>query len=76
MHDAFAAIRWNTVGISTTATSLLWSEAVAAEVLVFFWIGPALLNRIGSSGAAALAAELCGILGDEAIRRRGLPALR
>jgi MFS transporter, PPP family, 3-phenylpropionic acid transporter len=56
MHDAFAAIRWNTVGISTTATSLLWSEAVAAEVLVFFWIGPALLNRIGSSGAAALAA--------------------
>ena len=48
MHDAFAAIRWNTVGISTTATSLLWSEAVAAEVLVFFWIGPALLNRIGS----------------------------
>ena len=56
MHDAFAAIRWNTVGISTTATSLLWSEAVAAEVLVFFWIGPALLNRIGSRGAAALAA--------------------
>ena len=56
MHDAFAPIRWNTAGISTTATSLLWSEAVAAEVLVFFWIGPALLNRIGTSGAAALAA--------------------
>ena len=56
MHDAFAPIRWNTAGISTTATSLLWSEAVAAEVLVFFWIGPALLNRIGPSGAAALAA--------------------
>ena len=55
MHDAFAPIRWNAAGISTTATSLLWSEAVAAEVLVFFWIGPALLNRIGSSGAAALA---------------------
>ena len=56
MHDAFAPIRWNAAGISTTATSLLWSEAVAAEVLVFFWIGPALLNRIGTSGAAALAA--------------------
>jgi MFS transporter, PPP family, 3-phenylpropionic acid transporter len=56
MHDAFAPIRWNAAGISTTATSLLWSEAVAAEVLVFFWIGPALLNRIGPSGAAALAA--------------------
>jgi MFS transporter, PPP family, 3-phenylpropionic acid transporter len=56
MHDAFAPIRWNAAGISTTATSLLWSEAVAAEVLVFFWIGPALLNRIGPSGAAAIAA--------------------
>jgi MFS transporter, PPP family, 3-phenylpropionic acid transporter len=56
MHDAFAAIRWNAAGIGTTATSLLWSEAVAAEVFVFFWIGPALLNRIGPRGAAALAA--------------------
>jgi PPP family 3-phenylpropionic acid transporter len=56
MHDAFAAIRWNAAGIGTPATSLLWSEAVAAEVFVFFWIGPALLNRIGPRGAAALAA--------------------
>ena len=56
MHDAFAAIRWNAAGIGTTATSLLWSEAVAAEVVVFFCIGPALLNRISSRGAAALAA--------------------
>jgi MFS transporter, PPP family, 3-phenylpropionic acid transporter len=36
MHDAFAAIRWNAAGIGTRATSLLWSEAVAAEVFVFF----------------------------------------
>jgi PPP family 3-phenylpropionic acid transporter len=61
MHDVFAVIRWNAAGIDTTATSLLWSEAVAAEVFVFFWIGPALLDRIGPRGAAALAAA-AGIL--------------
>ena len=36
--------------------SLLWSEAVAAEVVVFFFVGPALLKRIGPHGAAVLAA--------------------
>jgi PPP family 3-phenylpropionic acid transporter len=56
MHDAFAVIRWNAAGVSTMAASLLWSEAVAAEILMFFWIGPALVNRIGPSGAAPLAA--------------------
>jgi PPP family 3-phenylpropionic acid transporter len=56
MHDAFAVIRWNAAGVSPTATSLLWSEAVAAEVLVFFWIGPVLIIRMGPSGGAALAA--------------------
>jgi PPP family 3-phenylpropionic acid transporter len=36
---------------------MLWSEAVTAEVLVFFLIGPRLLNRLGPNGAAALAAS-------------------
>jgi len=32
---------------------------------------------VGLAGALALSTvELCGILGDEAIRRRGLPALQ
>jgi PPP family 3-phenylpropionic acid transporter len=56
MHEAFAVIRWNAGGLDATAMSVLWSEAVAAEVLVFFWVGPVLLNRIGPNGAAALAA--------------------
>src|SRR6266545_2713908 len=56
MHDAFAVIRWNAAGIGSVSTSVLWSESVAAEVLVFFVIGPPLLNRIGPSGAAAVAA--------------------
>jgi PPP family 3-phenylpropionic acid transporter len=56
MHDAFAVIRWSNAGIDTFVISLLWSEAVAAEVMVFFLIGPAVLNRFGARGAAALAA--------------------
>ena len=36
--------------------SLLWSEAVAAEVIVFLVIGPELIRRIGARGAATLAA--------------------
>jgi PPP family 3-phenylpropionic acid transporter len=56
MHDAFAVIRWSAAGIDTSVISVLWSEAVAAEVFVFFLIGPALLDRFGARGAAALAA--------------------
>jgi MFS transporter, PPP family, 3-phenylpropionic acid transporter len=56
MHDAFSVIRWSDAGIEPSAISMLWSEAVAAEVIVFFLIGPWLLRRIGTRGAAALAA--------------------
>ena len=61
MHDAFAVIRWSAAGISPAVSSLLWSEAVAAEVVVFFVIGPALVNRLSPAGAIALAA-LAGML--------------
>jgi PPP family 3-phenylpropionic acid transporter len=56
MHDAFSVIRWTAAGIGTAASSVLWSEAVAAEVLVFLLLGPWLLMRLGPAGAAALAA--------------------
>ena len=56
MHDAFAVIRWGAAGISAEISSLLWSEAVAAEVLVFWFIGPALVKRLTPAGAMALAA--------------------
>ena len=55
MHDAFAVIRWSDAGMDASVISMLWSEAVAAEVIVFLIIGPALLRRIGPRGAAALA---------------------
>jgi MFS transporter, PPP family, 3-phenylpropionic acid transporter len=61
MHDAFAVIRWSAAGISPGTASLLWSESVAAEVLVFFLIGPALVTRLTPAGAAAIAA-LAGML--------------
>ncbi|MDR6539099.1 MFS transporter [Variovorax soli] len=55
MHDAFAVIRWNAAGVSSTTISLLWSEAVIAEVVVFVLIGPRWVDALGPSGAAAIA---------------------
>jgi PPP family 3-phenylpropionic acid transporter len=61
MHDAFAVIRWSAAGIGPGTASLLWSEAVAAEVLVFFFAGPALVRALTPAGAIALAAA-AGVL--------------
>jgi PPP family 3-phenylpropionic acid transporter len=61
MHDAFAVIRWSAAGISPAIASLLWSESVAAEVVVFFVIGPALIRWLTPAGAIAVAA-LAGVL--------------
>jgi PPP family 3-phenylpropionic acid transporter len=57
MHDGFAVIRWTASGISPAAVSVLWSEAVLAEVAVFFFLGPRLITRLGPAGALALAAS-------------------
>jgi len=56
MHDAFAVIRWTAAGISPAAISMLWSLSVAAEVVVFFLVGPALVRRLTPRGAIVLAA--------------------
>jgi MFS transporter, PPP family, 3-phenylpropionic acid transporter len=56
MLDAFAVIRWTATGISPITISLLWSEAVVSEVVVFFLLGPLIIDRFGPRGAAALAA--------------------
>jgi len=61
MHDAFAVIRWNAAGIGPVMVSFLWSLSVAAEVIVFFLIGPPLVARAGPAGAAAIAA-VAGVL--------------
>jgi PPP family 3-phenylpropionic acid transporter len=61
MHDTFAMIRWSSAGITPAIGSVLWSESVAAEVLVFFLIGPAMIRRLTPAGAIALAA-IAGIV--------------
>jgi PPP family 3-phenylpropionic acid transporter len=55
-HDGFIVIRWSAAGIGPGTAGLLWSEQVAAEVLVFFLLGRPLLDRLGAGGALALAA--------------------
>ena len=56
MHDTFAVIRWSGAGITPAVASALWSESVAAEVVVFFFIGPPLLTRLRPAGVLAVAA--------------------
>jgi MFS transporter, PPP family, 3-phenylpropionic acid transporter len=56
MHDTFAVIRWSAAGITPPTASVLWSESVGAEVLVFFLVGPPLLKRMGPAGVIAVAA--------------------
>lgn len=61
MYEAFAVIRWHAAGLDPTMISVLWSVAVAAEVVVFLLIGPLLIRWIGPRGAAVLAG-IAGIL--------------
>jgi hypothetical protein len=56
MHDSFAVIRWRAAGIAPGAAGLMRSLSVAAEVIVFFFVGRPLLDRLGPAGAAMLAA--------------------
>ena len=49
-------IRWRSAGVDFFTVSILWSEAVFAEVVEFLPIGPWLVRRIGPSGSMALAA--------------------
>ena len=56
MSDAFAVIQWRAAGIGATVIGLLWSEAVASEIVVFVALGPWLLRRSGPAVCATLAA--------------------
>jgi PPP family 3-phenylpropionic acid transporter len=56
LNDTFAVIRWRAAGVSLPTVSVLWSESVLSEVLVFLLIGPTLVRHIGPGGSCALAA--------------------
>jgi MFS transporter, PPP family, 3-phenylpropionic acid transporter len=61
MHDAFAVIRWSEAGITPAKASMLWSESVAAEVVIFFVVGPRLVQWLSPAGVVVLAAT-AGVL--------------
>ena len=61
LHDSFAVIHWQAAGIGPTLVSTLWSEQVIAEVVVFLFVGPALLNRLGSAWALTFSATIGAI---------------
>jgi PPP family 3-phenylpropionic acid transporter len=75
MHDAFAVIRWSAAGVTPAMASVLWSESVAAEVIVFLWIGPFMLQRLKPTTALTIAA-LVGIVRWSVLAQTGaVPAL-
>jgi MFS transporter, PPP family, 3-phenylpropionic acid transporter len=61
LHDSFAVIYWTSAGISPAVVSILWSEQVVAEVVVFLPIGPALLGWIGPARALTISAAIGAI---------------
>jgi MFS transporter, PPP family, 3-phenylpropionic acid transporter len=61
LHDSFAVIYWNAAGIGPAVVSILWSEQVVAEVVVFLVIGPALLGWIGPARALTMSAAIGAI---------------
>ena len=75
LHDAFAVIRWRGAGISPSIAGLLWSESVVAEIVVFAWLGPALLRQLGTGGASALAASAGVLRWGVMARTAWLPAM-
>ena len=61
LHDGFEVIRWRAAGLTAGQASLLWSSSVAAEVIVFLFLGQRLLTSLGPRRAMILAA-VAGVL--------------
>ena len=57
MYDTFAVIRRTQAGISPATVGVLWAESVAAEVLVFLFLGPRLLRVVTPTAALAVVAS-------------------
>ena len=56
LHDGFVVLHWRSVGIADGTIGVLWSESVAAEVVVFLFLGRRLLDGLGPAGASILCA--------------------
>jgi MFS transporter, PPP family, 3-phenylpropionic acid transporter len=55
LYYGFATLHWQAAGLSPGTIGLLWAEGVVAEVALFLW-GRPLVQRLGASGMAMLAA--------------------
>ncbi|MEH3117677.1 MAG: MFS transporter [Methylorubrum populi] len=75
MHDTFAVIVWQAAGIGPRTVGLLWAEAVAAEVAVFLWLGPRLIEHVGPARALALAGIAGALRWSVQAQTAWLPAL-
>ncbi len=75
LHDGFEVIRWREAGMGPGAAGMLWGESVAAEVLVFFVLGPAIIDWLGPGGAAMLAAAAGVVRWGTAAVTAALPAM-
>jgi PPP family 3-phenylpropionic acid transporter len=51
---AFSVLHWQSIGLGTLTISLLWSEGVVVEILLFYW-GARLLRRLGPLDLLVLA---------------------
>ena len=61
MSDTFAVIHWRASGIGSIAISTLLAEAVVSEIVVFIFLGPPILRRLGPARCLKIAAS-AGIL--------------
>ncbi len=61
LHDGFEVIRWRAAGMTAAEASVLWTTAVAAEVVVFFFLGRPMLDRLGP-GRATMLCALAGVV--------------
>ena len=61
MHDGFEVIRWRVAGLTDAQCGLLWAMSVAAEVVIFLWLGPRILRRIGP-GPCLMLSAVAGIV--------------
>ena len=75
LHDGFEVIRWRAAGMGTGAAGMLWGESVAAEVLVFFVLGPAIIERFGPGVAALIAAGAGTVRWGTAAMTAAVPAM-
>ena len=57
MSDTFAVIHWRASGIGSIAISTLLAEAVVSEIVVFIFLGPAIVRRLGPAPCLAIAAS-------------------